>query len=125
MALSDVLARHAQGHSAGSVLAERLAEMGHVMGEGGTRTAWMQLSPVTDARGEYVRDLKKEDFQLFEDGKPQPITNFLPIDIPIERGERDPKTSQVLGMLKILGLHVRDLPKLLKALGRDYRLQRP
>ncbi len=43
---------------------------------------------VTDARGNYVRDLKKEDFQIFEDGKPQAITNFAPIDIPIERGER-------------------------------------
>ncbi len=43
---------------------------------------------VTDARGNYVRDLTKEDFQLFEDGKPQPITNFASIDVPIERGER-------------------------------------
>src|SRR5215510_3824810 len=43
---------------------------------------------VTDARGNYVHDLKKEDFQIFEDGKPQGITNFAPIDIPIERGER-------------------------------------
>ena len=43
---------------------------------------------VTDARGEYVRDLKKEDFQIFEDGKPQTIANFVPIDIPIERGEQ-------------------------------------
>jgi VWFA-related protein len=43
---------------------------------------------VTDARGTYVRDLKKEDFQVFEDGKPQPVTNFAMIDIPIERAER-------------------------------------
>jgi VWFA-related protein len=43
---------------------------------------------VTDARGNYVRDLKKEDFQVFEDGKPQPVTNFALIDIPIERAER-------------------------------------
>src|SRR4029077_11783691 len=43
---------------------------------------------VTDARGNYVRDLKKEDFQVLEDGKPQAITNFVPIDVPIERGER-------------------------------------
>src|SRR5215470_15010217 len=43
---------------------------------------------VTDARGNYVRDLKKEDFQIFEDGKPQPITNFAPVDIPIEEGVR-------------------------------------
>ena len=43
---------------------------------------------VTDARGNYVRDLKKEDFQVFEDGKPQTVTNFVPIDIPIEQAER-------------------------------------
>src|ERR1700704_1875928 len=43
---------------------------------------------VTDARGNYVRDLTKEDFQLFEDGKPQPITNFASIDVPVERSER-------------------------------------
>jgi VWFA-related protein len=43
---------------------------------------------VTDARGNYVRDLKKEDFQVFEDGKPQAVTNFALIDIPIERAER-------------------------------------
>jgi len=43
---------------------------------------------VTDARGNYVRDLKKEDFQIFEDGKPQTITNFAPVDIPVEEGVR-------------------------------------
>jgi VWFA-related protein len=43
---------------------------------------------VTDAQGNYVRELKKEDFQIFEDGKPQTIANFVPIDIPIERGEQ-------------------------------------
>ncbi len=43
---------------------------------------------VTDTRGNYVRDLTKEDFQVFEDGKPQTITNFSLVDIPIERAER-------------------------------------
>jgi VWFA-related protein len=43
---------------------------------------------VADARGNYVRDLKKDDFQIFEDGKPQSVTNFALIDIPIERAER-------------------------------------
>jgi VWFA-related protein len=43
---------------------------------------------VTDARGNYVRDLKKEDFQIFEDGKPQALSNFVPVDIPVERGEK-------------------------------------
>jgi VWFA-related protein len=49
---------------------------------------------VTDARGDYVRDLKKEDFQIFEDGKAQTIANFVPIDIPIERGEQPLFASQ-------------------------------
>ena len=43
---------------------------------------------VTDAQNNYVRELKKEDFQLFEDGKAQTIANFVPIDIPVERGEQ-------------------------------------
>ena len=43
---------------------------------------------VTDDNGRYVRDLKKEDFQIFEDGKPQTLANFVPIDIPIERSEQ-------------------------------------
>jgi VWFA-related protein len=43
---------------------------------------------VTDSQGNYVRELKKEDFQLFEDGKAQTIANFVPIDIPVERGEQ-------------------------------------
>jgi VWFA-related protein len=43
---------------------------------------------VTDASGNYIRNLAKEDFELFEDGKAQTITNFVPIDIPIEKGER-------------------------------------
>src|SRR5436305_14114497 len=49
---------------------------------------------VTDARGDYVRDLKKDDFQIFEDGKPQSIANFIPIDIPVERGEQPLFKSQ-------------------------------
>jgi VWFA-related protein len=32
---------------------------------------------VTDASGKLVRDLKREDFVLLEDGKPQKITHFL------------------------------------------------
>jgi hypothetical protein len=31
---------------------------------------------VTDAQGNFVRDLKKEDFQVTEDGKPQSVTAF-------------------------------------------------
>src|SRR5665213_623647 len=43
---------------------------------------------VTDAKGNYVRDLTKDDFQIFEDGKPQTLSNFVPVDIPVERGEQ-------------------------------------
>src|SRR5262249_39137151 len=31
---------------------------------------------VTDGKGKYVTDLKPEDFEIVEDGKPQLITNF-------------------------------------------------
>ena len=43
---------------------------------------------VTDQRGNFVRDLKKEDFQVLEDGKPQAITTFSIVDIPTERAVR-------------------------------------
>jgi VWFA-related protein len=33
---------------------------------------------VTDAKGTPVLDLTREDFQVLEDGKPQPLTNFEP-----------------------------------------------
>lgn len=51
---------------------------------------------VTDAQGNYVRDLKKEDFQIFEDGKPQPLSNFVPIVIPVERGQQPLFTSRTV-----------------------------
>ncbi len=40
---------------------------------------------VTNAKGDNIRDLKTEDFQIFEDGKPQTLSQFVPIDIPGER----------------------------------------
>jgi VWFA-related protein len=43
---------------------------------------------IRDAQGAFVRDLKKEDFQVFEDGKPQAVTAFSLIDIPVVRSER-------------------------------------
>ncbi len=43
---------------------------------------------VTDAQGNLVRNLTKDDFQVLEDGKPQPISVFSLVDIPIERAER-------------------------------------
>jgi VWFA-related protein len=43
---------------------------------------------VTDQQGNFVRDLTKNDFQVFEDGKRQTISTFSLVDIPIERFER-------------------------------------
>jgi VWFA-related protein len=44
----------------------------------GTRAEVVRLDVVvTDAQGELVRNLAREDFQVLEDGKPQRITQFL------------------------------------------------
>jgi VWFA-related protein len=43
---------------------------------------------IRDAQGAFVRDLKKEDFQVFEDGILQAVTAFSLIDIPVVRSER-------------------------------------
>ena len=43
---------------------------------------------VTDRQGRIVRDLKKEDFQVLEDGKSQAITNFTMVDIPVDKDNR-------------------------------------
>ena len=43
---------------------------------------------VTDDQGNFVRNLKRDDFQVSEDGKPQNISTFLVVDIPVERYER-------------------------------------
>src|SRR3954470_1540854 len=40
---------------------------------------------VTDAQGTFVRALTKDDFQVLEDGKPQTLTAFSMVNIPIER----------------------------------------
>ena len=42
---------------------------------------------VLDAQGNFIRDLTKQDFQLFEDGKPQTIDQFALVNIPVERPE--------------------------------------
>ena len=51
---------------------------------------------VTDAKGNYVRDLTKEDFQVFEDGKPQALSTFVSVDIPVERSEQALFTKQLV-----------------------------
>jgi VWFA-related protein len=42
---------------------------------------------VTDQRGNFIRTLTKEDFQVSEQGKPQTIANFSLVDIPVERAD--------------------------------------
>jgi VWFA-related protein len=39
---------------------------------------------VTDQQGNFVRGLAKNDFQVFEDGKPQDIAAFSVVDLPVE-----------------------------------------
>ena len=39
-------------------------------------TNLVQVDAVVTKDGKYVTDLNADDFELFEDGKPQPITNF-------------------------------------------------
>jgi hypothetical protein len=43
---------------------------------------------VTDRDDQFVRGLTKDDFQIFEDGKQQPISTFFIVDIPVERPQR-------------------------------------
>ena len=40
---------------------------------------------VTDAQGNFVGDLTRDDFQVVEEGKPQTVSAFTRVDIPIER----------------------------------------
>ena len=43
---------------------------------------------VTDAQGNAVSGLTAADFEVVEDGRPQKITSFIPVGIPLERAER-------------------------------------
>jgi VWFA-related protein len=43
---------------------------------------------VTDQQGRVVTDLTQNDFEVLEDGKPQKLTSFSLVNIPIERAER-------------------------------------
>lgn len=40
---------------------------------------------VTDDRGNFVKDLKKDDFEIYEDGRPHAPTFFSLVDLPVER----------------------------------------
>src|SRR5438552_8576871 len=43
---------------------------------------------VSDATGKPITDLRASDFQLLEDGKPQMVSAFSYVNIPIARAER-------------------------------------
>ena len=43
---------------------------------------------VTDAQGNVVTNLTRDDFEILEDGKPQTITSFALVDLPRARAER-------------------------------------
>ncbi len=43
---------------------------------------------VTDEKGNFINGLTKDDFQVFEDGKPQKVDMFSYVEIPIERQNR-------------------------------------
>ena len=43
---------------------------------------------VVDAQNNPVKDLTADDFEVIEDGKPQKVTSFSLVNIPIERAER-------------------------------------
>jgi VWFA-related protein len=43
---------------------------------------------VTDEQGNFVPGLAREDFEVFEDGKPQKVEMFSYVEIPVQRTER-------------------------------------
>lgn len=58
---------------------------------------------VKDNRGRYITDLQKQNFQLFEDGRPQPIIHFSSVDTPVtvglvldDSGSMRPKRAEVV-----------------------------
>jgi len=60
---------------------------------------------VTDAQGKFVRNLTKDDFEISENGKPQSLTVFSTVDIPVER--IDPLYVQVRSPQEVERLAVR------------------
>jgi VWFA-related protein len=43
---------------------------------------------VVDAQGKFVSDLAQSDFEVLEDGKPQKVTVFSMVNLPVERATR-------------------------------------
>jgi VWFA-related protein len=54
-----------------------------------TEINYVQVSArVIDAQGNFVRSLRREDFEVLEDNTPQRVTIFDVVDIPLERAEK-------------------------------------
>src|SRR5579863_5485093 len=51
---------------------------------------------VKDPRGGFVSGLKKESFKVYEDGKPQAITQFANADLPVTIGIVVDQSSSML-----------------------------
>ena len=77
---------------------------------------------VTDGDGRFVRGLKKEDFKVLEDGKPQALTHFAAENIPLEivaaidvSGSMRDAMPEVKAAAKefLMGLQIRDQVTLL------------
>src|ERR687895_109077 len=43
---------------------------------------------VTDEKGNFITGLTRDDFEVFEDGKPQKIEMFSYVELPVERAEQ-------------------------------------
>jgi VWFA-related protein len=48
---------------------------------------------VTDEQGNFVTGLAREDFEVFEDGKPQKVETFSLVELPVER-PAEPRSSR-------------------------------
>jgi VWFA-related protein len=62
---------------------------------------------VVDGRGEPIRDLVQSDFQIAEDGAPQPITAFSIVDLPLAPQAPRPPLAQTLGVRPDVATNVR------------------
>jgi VWFA-related protein len=49
---------------------------------------------VTDRRGQHIADLGAEEFEVYEDGRPQQISNFSYISTPLESNTRSTETPK-------------------------------
>ena len=80
-----------------------LASIGPVFGQGQGQPPAPQQPPITfraevnyvevdarvlDQQGKFISDLKAEDFEVLEDGRPQKVSAFSLVNIPVERVQR-------------------------------------